>query len=52
MPHVLILDEVNSDLSRLFGELFSTLENREEPIRLGLGDLTLTIPRNLYILVQ
>ncbi len=51
MPHVLILDEVNRvDLSRLFGELFSTLENREEPIRLGLGDLTLTIPRNLYII--
>ena len=51
VPHVLILDEINRiDLSRLFGEVFSAIENREEPISLGLGNYTLTIPRNLYII--
>ena len=51
VPHVLILDEINRiDLSRLFGEVFSAIENREEPISLGIGDSTLTIPRNLYII--
>jgi 5-methylcytosine-specific restriction protein B len=51
VPHVLILDEINRiDLSRLFGEVFSAIENREQPIRLGIGDHELTIPRNLYII--
>ena len=51
IPHVLILDEINRiDLSRLFGEVFSAIENREEPISLGIGNYTLTIPRNLYII--
>lgn len=51
VPHVLILDEINRiDLSRLFGEVFSAIENREEPISLGMGHYTLTIPRNLYII--
>ena len=50
-PHVLILDEINRiDLSRLFGEVFSAIENREQPISLGVGNYTLTIPRNLYII--
>jgi 5-methylcytosine-specific restriction protein B len=50
-PHVLILDEINRiDLSRLFGEVFSAIENREEAITLGIGELELTIPRNLYII--
>lgn len=50
-PHVLILDEINRiDLSRLFGEVFSAIENREEPITLGIGEHELTIPRNLYII--
>jgi 5-methylcytosine-specific restriction protein B len=50
-PHVLILDEINRiDLSRLFGEVFSAIENREEAITLGIGELKLTIPRNLYII--
>ena len=50
-PHVLILDEINRiDLSRLFGEVFSAIENREESITLGIGELKLIIPRNLYII--
>lgn len=51
MPHILILDEINRiDLSRLFGEVFSALENREEPIDLGIGEFKLSIPSNLYII--
>ncbi len=55
LPHVLILDEINRvDLSRLFGECFSALENRGEAIDLlGAGDegtLKLNIPDNLYII--
>jgi 5-methylcytosine-specific restriction protein B len=50
-PHVLILDEINRiDLSRLFGEVFSALENRDQSILIGIGDLKLTIPRNLYVI--
>jgi 5-methylcytosine-specific restriction protein B len=51
MPHVLILDEINRvDLSRLFGEAFSALENREKPIEVAAGRIELTIPRNLYVI--
>jgi 5-methylcytosine-specific restriction protein B len=51
MPHVLILDEINRiDLSRLFGEVFSALENRDEEIEVGVGKLKLSIPRNLYVI--
>ena len=51
MPHVLILDEINRvDLSRLFGEVFSALEDRELPIDLSIGNLQLTIPSNLYVI--
>lgn len=51
LPHVLILDEINRiDLSRLFGEVFSALENRDEPIEVGVGELMLTIPRNLHVI--
>lgn len=50
-PHVLILDEINRiDLSRLFGEVFSALENRDEPIQLSIGNFSLTIPSNLYVI--
>jgi 5-methylcytosine-specific restriction enzyme B len=55
LPHVLILDEINRvDLSRLFGECFSALENRGETIALlgadSDGALELEIPDNLYII--
>jgi 5-methylcytosine-specific restriction enzyme B len=55
LPHVLILDEINRvDLSRLFGECFSALENRGESIELlGSDDnneVCLNIPDNLYII--
>ncbi|MCB9365183.1 MAG: AAA family ATPase [Flavobacteriales bacterium] len=51
LPHVLILDEINRvDLSRLFGEVFSALEDRDQPIDLSIGGLKLTIPNNLYVI--
>jgi 5-methylcytosine-specific restriction protein B len=55
LPHVLILDEINRvDLSRLFGECFSALENRGESIELlGSDDdneVSLNVPDNLYII--
>lgn len=52
--HILILDEINRvDLSRLFGELFSAIENRNEPVDLPVeidGTKQITIPDNLYII--
>lgn len=56
LPHVLILDEINrTDLSRMLGECFSLLEDREEEITLaGLNadgsEAKLEIPENLYII--
>lgn len=51
LPHVLILDEINRvDLSRLFGEVFSAIENRGKDVKLGVGDVNLNIPQNLYII--
>lgn len=51
LPHVLILDEINRvDLSRLFGEVFSALEDRDEAIDLSIGGLSLSIPKNLYVI--
>jgi 5-methylcytosine-specific restriction protein B len=52
MPHVLILDEINrTDISRLFGELFSALEYRKVAIKLSVGDnLEIKIPENLYLI--
>lgn len=51
LPHVLILDEINRiDLSRLFGEAFSALENRDTPIEVGVGEFKLNIPSNLYVI--
>lgn len=51
IPHVLILDEMNRvDLSKLFGETFSALEQRDHNISVGIEDLVLNIPRNLHII--
>ena len=52
--HILILDEINRvDLSRLFGELFSAIENRNKPVDLPVeveGEKQISIPENLYII--
>lgn len=55
LPHVLILDEINRvDLSRLFGECFSAIENRGEAIDLPGSNqgkqVQLKIPNNLYLI--
>jgi 5-methylcytosine-specific restriction protein B len=50
-PHVLLLDEINRvDLSQLFGEVFSAIENRGEEVDLSIGNFSLKIPQNLYII--
>lgn len=56
LPWVLILDEVNRvDLSRLLGEAFSTLEDRNAEVDLPLLDengnrRTLRLPEDLYLI--
>lgn len=56
LPHVLILDEMNRcDLSRVLGEAFSLLENRDEPVELpGVDDdddiTELSLPPDLYVI--
>lgn len=56
LPYILILDEINrADLSRLLGECFSLLEDRNQEIDLpgvdGSGKaLTLRIPADLYVI--
>jgi 5-methylcytosine-specific restriction protein B len=56
LPHVLILDEMNrTDLSRMLGECFSLLENRDEAVELPGQDangatMKLSIPDDLYII--
>ncbi|MGB8417682.1 McrB family protein [Paraburkholderia sp.] len=56
LPRVLILDEMNrADLSRMLGECFSLLEDRDEEIALPGRDsegkpMTLRIPMNLFII--
>lgn len=56
LPTVLVLDEINrADLSRLFGEAFSLLENRDKPIHLpGVdadGDgVSLALPPDLFVI--
>ena len=47
----MILDEINRvDLSRVFGEVFSAMENRNEDIVTAVGNFNLNIPDNLYII--
>lgn len=51
LPHILILDEINrTDISRLFGELFSALEYRNKEIKLSVGNLKIALPENLYFI--
>ncbi len=56
LPHVLILDEMNrTDLSRLLGECFSLLEDRNQPIELpgrdgDGGAMKLRIPDDLFLI--
>lgn len=56
LPHVLILDEINrTDLSRMLGECFSLLEDRNQTIELPARDkqgkaMTLRIPEDLYVI--
>lgn len=56
LPHILILDEMNrTDLSRMLGECFSLLEDRNQPIELpahnGEGaTFTLQIPDDLFVI--
>lgn len=56
LPFVLVLDEINrTDLSRLFGEAFSLLENRERPVLLpgvdpGDEPRRLSLPDDLYVI--
>ncbi len=60
LPYVIILDEINRiDLSRLFGELFSAIENRDEAVALSAIDkddpefekfCQLRVPENLYFI--
>ncbi len=52
IPFVLILDEMNrADLSRVLGECFSLLENRDiETTLAGYGEKSITLPENLYII--
>lgn len=56
LPHVLILDEMNrTDLSRMLGECFSLLEDRNQPIELPARDskgvtLKLRIPDDLFVI--
>jgi len=49
--YVLIIDEINrADLSKVFGEIFSALEYRKEPVKLLYSRKDFTIPANLYII--
>jgi 5-methylcytosine-specific restriction protein B len=56
LPHILILDEMNrTDLSRMLGECFSLLEDRNQTIELpahnGEGvTFTLRIPDDLFVI--
>lgn len=56
LPVVLVLDEINrTDLSRLFGEAFSLLENRDAPallpgVEAGDNPVELSLPSNLFVI--
>jgi 5-methylcytosine-specific restriction protein B len=56
LPHVLILDEMNrTDLSRMLGECFSLLEDRNQTVELPARDsdgavMTLSLPDDLLLI--
>jgi len=56
LPWVLILDELNrADLSRVFGEAFSVLEDRDSPVELPGAEpdepiSTLQLPEHLFVI--
>ncbi|MDP2007885.1 MAG: AAA family ATPase [Rubrivivax sp.] len=56
LPHVLILDEMNrTDLSRMLGECFSLLEDRNQTIELPARDgdgaaMKLRVPDDLFVI--
>ncbi|HTB21714.1 MAG TPA: AAA family ATPase [bacterium] len=56
LPHVLILDEINrTDLSRMLGEAFSLLEDRNQVVELpargkGGEKMAFSIPADLYVI--
>jgi 5-methylcytosine-specific restriction protein B len=56
LPWVLILDELNrADLSRVFGEAFSVLEDRDDPVELpgvepGEPTRKLQLPEHLFVI--
>lgn len=56
LPHILILDEINrTDLSRMLGECFSLLEDRNQVIDLPARDkdgkaMTLSLPEDLFVI--
>lgn len=57
-PYIVILDEINrTDISRVFGELFTAIEKRNTDVMLALPDpdeigkrLCLNIPDNVYFI--
>lgn len=57
-PYIVILDEINrTDISRVFGELFTAIEKRNTEVMLALPDpnatgkrLCLNIPNNVYFI--
>ena len=58
MPYIVILDEINrTDISRVFGEMFTAIEKRGKDVTLTLPDprypekrLCLNIPENIYFI--
>ena len=58
MPYIVILDEINrTDISRVFGELFTAIEKRNKDVTLSLPDtkdktkrLCLNVPDNVYFI--